>query len=481
MNPGKIIDPPGMDDRTLFRFPPGYETVSLEPAFDWSAWNVQNDPATETVTEPGTGGDTTGGFAKAVEMCNNNGHCRKFDAGTMCPSYRVTRDEQHLTRGRANTLRLALSGRLGPDALTGEAVREAPDLCVGCKGCRRDCPTGVDMAKMKFEVQAQRRARHGLGLRDRVIARLPDYAALASRLPWLLNMRDRLPGVARMSERLVGLSARRSLPAWRRDTFWKEAPGLGLASRAQTLAADKAVVLFIDTFNGYFETENALAAVRLLRAAGYTVHAARAENGRRLCCGRTYMAAGMADEARDNARELLDALLPFAGQGIAIVGLEPSCLLSLRDEILVMGFGDSAQTVAANAFLLEEFLAREAADGRFAPSLRAATRPLKVHGHCHQKAFAAMSPVLEVLKLIPGADPKLIESSCCGMAGAFGYEAAHYEVSMKMAELDLLPAVRDAPDALIVADGTSCRHQIADGAGREALHVARVLADHLSG
>ena len=479
LNPGKIIDPPKMDDARLFRFPPSYRTIALKPVFDWSAWDVQADPVTERTTAPGTGGDTTGGFAKAVEMCNNNGHCRKFDAGTMCPSYRVTRDEQHLTRGRANTLRLAVSGQLGPDALTGDAVKEALDLCVGCKGCKRDCPTGVDMAKMKFEVQAQRRKRFGVSLKDRLIAHLPDYAKLASRLPWLFNLRDTVPGLAALSERLLGLSARRSLPKWRGDTFWSGAASLKLATREQALAADKAVVLFVDTFNGFFETENAVAAVRVLQAAGYTVHAAKGAGGANLCCGRTYLAAGMADEGRAKAGELLDAMLPFAQKGIAIVGLEPSCLLSLRDEMLVMGFGDKAETVSAHALLLEEFLAREAGAGRFAPRLRAASRPIKVHGHCHQKAFAAVQPVLDVLKLIPEAKPELIESSCCGMAGSFGYEAAHHDVSMKMAELSLLPAVRSAPDALIVADGTSCRHQIADGTGREALHVARVLADHL--
>ncbi len=479
MNPGKIIDPPKMDDSTLFRFPPSYKTITLKPVFDWSAWDVQNDPVTETTTAPGSGGDTTGGFAKAVEMCNNNGHCRKFDAGTMCPSYRVTRDEQHLTRGRANTLRLAVSGQLGPDALTGDDVKAALDLCVGCKGCRRDCPTGVDMAKMKFEVQAQRRKRFGVSLKDRLIAHLPDYAGLASRLPWLFNLRDTIPGLAALSEKVLGLSARRSLPKWRGDTFWRNARSLRLASRDEVLAADKGVVLFVDTFNGFLESENAIAAVRVLQAAGYAVHAAKGQGGDNLCCGRTYLAAGMAEEGRAKAGALLDAMLPFAKKGIAIVGLEPSCLLSLRDETLVMGFGDAARVVSAQALLFEEFLVRESAAGRFAPKLRPAARPIKVHGHCHQKAFAAVQPVMDILKLIPEAKPELIESSCCGMAGSFGYEAAHYDVSMKMAELSLLPAVRAAPDALIVADGTSCRHQIADGAGREALHVARVLADHL--
>jgi FAD/FMN-containing dehydrogenase/Fe-S oxidoreductase len=481
MNPGKIIDPPKMDDSSLFRFAPGYRTIALTPAFDWSPWNVQNDPATEAITAPGSGGDSTGGLAKAVEMCNNNGHCRKFDAGTMCPSYRVTRDEQHVTRGRANTLRLALSGQLGADALTGDAVRDALDLCVGCKGCKRDCPTGVDMARMKLEVLAQRRLRHGLTLKQRLVAHLPAYAALASRLPWLFNLRDRLPLLKTLSERWLGLSAQRTLPRFRRDTFWRAAPSLKLATRAELLEATKPVVLFVDTFNGHLESENAVAAVRVLQAAGYAVHAARSERDEALCCGRTYLAAGMADEAKARARQLVAALLPLARRGIPIVGLEPSCLLTLRDEVLAMGLGADAQTVAGQALMLEEFLAREARAGRFKPAWRPAQRKILVHGHCHQKAFGTAPAVLEVLRLIPDAQPALIESSCCGMAGSFGYEAAHHAVSMQMAELSLLPAVRAAPDALIVADGTSCRHQIADGAGREARPLARVLADHLAG
>ena len=482
LNPGKIIDPPKMDDASLFRFPPGYRTIPLKPVFDWSAWNVQNDPVTERTTAPGSGGDNTGGLAKAVEMCNNNGHCRKFDAGTMCPSYRVTRDEQHLTRGRANTLRLALSGQI-EGGFTSDAVKDALDLCVGCKGCRRDCPTGVDMAKMKLEFAAQRTARHGLSLKDRLIARLPDYAAAASRVPWLLNLRNRLPGLADIGERWLGLSARRSLPRWRRDTFAAAAPALELATREQVLAAaerdGRGVVLLVDTFNGHFETENAGDAVRVLQAAGYAVHVATRPGGGALCCGRTLLGAGLADAARARAQELIDAFEPFVDAGLSVVGLEPSCLLTLRDEFLVMGLGERATRLSARAWLLEEFLAGEAAAGRFAPALRPASRPIQVHGHCHQKAFGAMPSVVDVLRLIPGADVSVIESSCCGMAGTFGYEAAHHAVSMQMAELSLLPAVRAAPDAIIVADGTSCRHQIGDGAGREALHVARVLAAHL--
>ena len=479
MNPGKIVDPPKMDDARLFRYAPGYRTIAIRPALDWSAWNVQTDPATEISTPPGSGGDAAHGLAKAVEMCNNNGHCRKFDAGTMCPSYRVTRDEKHVTRGRANTLRLALSGQLGADeGLGGDAVHAALDLCVGCKGCRRDCPTGVDMARMKIEHQAQRATLHGLSLKNRLMGRLPDYAALAARLPWLFNLRDRLPGAARLSEKWLGLSARRRLPQWRSDPFWTVMDSLGLATREQTLAASKPVVLFVDTFNASFETENAVAAVRVLKAGGYTVHVTHKDAGH-YCCGRTHLAAGEIDAAKVKARELIAAVLPFAQRGIAIVGLEPSCLLTMRDEMLVMGFGADATLLAQHALLFEEFLAREARAGRLDLKLQPIAQPIKVHGHCHQKAFDAVSPLLEVLRLIPGAKPELIESSCCGMAGSFGYEAEHYDISMQMAELSLLPAIRSAPDALIVADGTSCRHQIADGAGREALHVARVLADRL--
>jgi len=386
--------------------------------------------------------------------------------------------QRPLTRGRANTLRLALSGQLGPDAFTSPAMHAAMDLCVGCKGCKRDCPTGVDMAKMKLEFLAHYKRRHGHSLRDRLVAHLPAYAHAASRVPWLLNLRNSLPGAAWLGEKLLGFSARRSLPRWRADTFWRARAGFGFASAeatlAQAAAGGRAALLFVDTFNGSFETGNALAAARVLQAAGYTVHTLAKDNGHH-CCGRTYLASGMAEQARERAGELLDALLPFAQAGVGIVGLEPSCLLTLRDETLAMGFGAKAQTVAAQAWLFEEFIAREARAGRFALKLRPAPAPLLVHGHCHQKAFGAIAPVLEVLRLIPGAAPELIESSCCGMAGSFGYEAAHHEVSMQMAEAALLPAVRARPEAIVVADGTSCRHQIADGTQREAVHVARLL------
>lgn len=492
MNPGKIVCGTKMDDAALFRYKPGYRTQALQTALDWSAWNVQADPLTGQTGAPGSGEDPAGGFAKAVEMCNNNGHCRKFDAGTMCPSYRVTRDEQHLTRGRANTLRLALSGQLGEDGLTSDEMRATLDLCVSCKGCKRDCPTGVDMARMKIEFLHHWQKKHGLKLKDRLIATLPQWAPWAARLPMPFNLRDALPGAAALSEKWLGLSAKRSLPAWRRDTFLRTfLSGAEAAACADERQPD--AVLFADTFNNYFEPENARAALAVLQAAGYRVQiaqaaAADAQRQRPLCCGRTYLAAGLVDRAKMEARRVVAALQPFAARGIPIVGLEPSCLLTLRDEFLTMGLGKQAQTLADNAFLFEEFLAREHGARRLKLALRALPeKTALLHGHCHQKAFDALRPVQTVLGLIPELKVELVESSCCGMAGGFGYEAAHYEVSMQMAELSLLPAVRRAgPAALIVADGTSCRHQIADGTrsqaqpGRHAVHAARVLARALA-
>jgi Fe-S oxidoreductase len=392
----------------------------------------------------------------------------------MCPSYRATRDEQHVTRGRANTLRLAISGQLGRDALVSEAMRETMALCVSCKGCKRECPTGVDMARMKIEFMHQYRKQHAPRLRERLIAWLPRYAPLAARLPWLFNLRDRIPGVAWLSERLLGLSAARQLPQWRADYFGSRAHD---APRADGAAGE--VVLWVDTFNTWFEPENARAALAVLQAAGYRVHLARPlDGGRPLCCGRTFLAAGLAGQAREEVQRLVDVLTPFAARGVPIVGLEPSCLLSLRDEIPALVPGEATRAIANQALLFEEFLAREHTAGRLKLTLKnLAGQRVLLHGHCHQKAFGLMSTVQQTLRLVPGLDVQTIESGCCGMAGAFGYEAEHHAVSMRMGEMDLLPAVRTAAaQTWVVADGTSCRSQIRDGAQRDALHVARVLA-----
>ncbi len=455
LNPGKIVRPPRMDDRSLFRYMPGYAPRPLAPVLDWSPW-----------------GDLLG----AVEMCNNNGACRKTAPDVMCPSYRVTRDERDTTRGRANTLRLALTGQLGPDALQSDDMYETLELCVSCKACRRECPTGVDMARMKVEVLHQRHRRYGVSPEERLVGYLPRYAPWAARLAALANLRNRSPWLARLAERWLGLAARRSLPAWRRDQFHRGRRGDRREGRDER--PGKRVVLWVDTFNDYFEPENAHAALRVLETAGYDVVVPQpADGGRPICCGRTFLSAGLVEEAREEARRVVETLRPYVERGVPVVGLEPSCLLTVRDEYAAMLSDPWVPRLVERALLLEEFLAQEASRG--ALQLPLAPQPGRralVHGHCHQKAFGVMPAVEWALRLVPGIEVETIESSCCGMAGAFGYAARHYDVSMRMAELSLLPVVRAAaPDTWIVADGTSCRHQIKDGAGREAVHVVRVL------
>jgi Fe-S oxidoreductase len=407
-------------------------------------------------------------------MCNNNGACRALAGGVMCPSYRVTRDERDVTRGRANTLRLAITGQLGPDALTSQQMAETLKLCVSCKACRRECPTGVDMARMKVEVLRARAQRFGLSLHDRLVGYLPRYATYAARLPWFFNLRDRLPGAATLSEWVVQFSARRPLPKWRSDYFRQDK--LPSASTGQPTGRE--VVVFADTFNRYFEPENVDAAIAVLAAGGYKVNfAAPTDGARPLCCGRTFLAVGKTNEARREAERTLAALAPYLARGLPVIGLEPSCLFTFRDEIPALIKSDAAQQAASQAVLLEEFLASEAAAGKLDIKFTAGSRRVLLHGHCHQKSFGAMKAVETVLRLVPDLDLTTIESSCCGMAGAFGYDAETIEISRAMGELSLLPRVREAAgDAIIVADGTSCRQQIRDGTGRHAMHVARVLA-----
>ena len=457
LNPGKIVRPLRMDDRSLMRFDEDYRvTEPVTPALDWS---------------------DRGGFGGAVEMCNNNGTCRKLAGGGMCPSYRVTRDEQHLTRGRANTLRLAISGQLGPGAFTSSQMKDSMALCVGCKACRHECPTGVDMARMKTEVLHHYHAQHGLPLRDRLVAYLPRYAPYVAPLRGLANLRDRLPGLAQISERLLGLSARRPLPTWRAP--WQA----GKAARVADVVGDGLdLILFADTFNRYFEPENLTAAMQVLSQAGYRLHHVAAPDRRPLCCGRTFLSAGLTDAARAEAMRTALALAPFVARGARIVGLEPSCLLTLRDEYLALLPRTLARQIADAAFLAEEVLAADLASGKVSLPLRnLGPRTAHLHGHCHQKALGGFDAAATVLAHVPGLAVRRIESGCCGMAGAFGHQAETYETSVAMGELALLPAVRAAdPADLIVADGTSCRKQIHDLVARPAQHVIRVLRDALA-
>ncbi|MFT6225602.1 MAG: FAD/FMN-containing dehydrogenase/Fe-S oxidoreductase [Paracoccaceae bacterium] len=450
-NPGKIVSPPKMDDRRLFRYGPDYGEATLETQLDWSAF---------------TGGG--GGFQGAVEMCNNNGACRKLKGGVMCPSFRVTRKEKDLTRGRANTLRLAISGQLGPDAFASDEMAETMKLCVSCKGCKRECPTGVDMARMKIEVLSARAKKNGISLHDRLVGYLPHYAVWASRVPFLMNLRNRLPFVAKALEKATGFTASRDLPEWSTRPF-KD-------SEVRNTAAPQAV-LFVDSFNRYFEPENLRAAVRVLRAAGVALDVVKAtDGGRPLCCGRTFLSAGLVDQAKAEAQRLVDALAPYAERGVPVIGLEPSCLLTLRDEIPALLPGPQTALLAKHAVMFEEYISNQADNPAFDLALKSPAAKIVLHGHCHQKAMGVMPAIEQTLALLPDTEVEKIETSCCGMAGAFGYGVDTVATSLKMGELDLLPAVRAADkDALIVADGTSCRHQIMDNTHRKPVHVARVL------
>jgi FAD/FMN-containing dehydrogenase/Fe-S oxidoreductase len=441
LNPNRIVHPPRMDDRSLLRYHEGYAAdAAITPAMDWSAW-------------PGP----QGGLLGAVEMCNNNGTCRKFDAGTMCPSYRATRDEQHVTRGRANTLRLALTGQI-PGGLASDEVAEALALCVGCKGCKRECPTGVDMAKMKVEATAARNAARGVALKDRLVATMPRWAPFAAMFAPFVNWPAMIPG----AKGLLGF-ADRPLPRFRRDAFhdWECREPDGRPGE---------VILLPDLFNRYFEPDNIRAALRVLRAAGADPAVARPLRGTRpLDDGRTYLAAGMVDEARTEARHTLDVLSRWESP---VLGLEPSCLMTLRDEFLALLPGEAAEKLASRAKLVSEWIAETK------PTL--ALKPIKgeahIHGHCHQKAFGAFPAAVAMLTRIPGMKVVPITSSCCGMAGSFGYEAKNMPVSKAMAELALLPHIRKlTPAQFVIADGTSCRHQIGDLAAREAIHSIRLL------
>ena len=489
MNPGKIVAAPRMDDRELFRYGPLYRETALPVAMDWSE---------------------RGGFTRAVEACNNNGACRKMDPGVMCPSYRVTREEADTTRGRANVLRLALTGQLGPEGLMAEEVADVLDLCVGCKACKRECPAGVDMAAMKAEVLHHRNRQRGAPLRERLFASLPRVAPIAARAGALLNLRNRSRALGWLGERALGIAAAQRLPEWAPNPFRDEeleappgatddpasAPSAASASFATSpdtdgilsiddpkevagFASHPLLVLFVDTFSRYFDGHVPRAAMQVLRQLGFhpVAPCPHSTRGRPLCCGRTYIGAGLLEHARVELRRTLAALAPLARQGLPIVGLEPSCLLTLRDEALALCPGDDARAVADRAVLIDEFLAAEVAG----PSPRAATPPptTHIHGHCHQKAAGTASATADALRSLTGASATLIESSCCGMAGSFGYTARHLRTSRAMGELGLFPALRAAgPDDIVIANGFSCRAQIRAGTGRRARHLVEVLAQH---
>jgi Fe-S oxidoreductase len=394
----------------------------------------------------------------------------------MCPSYRATRQEKHLTRGRANSLRLALSGQLGEEAFTSKKMHESMQLCVSCKGCRRECPTGVDMAKMKIEFLHHYHSRHGVPARERLIAELPRYAPWLSRVSGLANLRNHSRLLKNLGHRVLGLSPKRQLPHWAAHPFSDTGSKVGENRNGE-------LVLFADTFNRYFDPDVLRAAVRVLVQAGYRVHlpSARGREARPLCCGRTYLASGMIQKAKDEAQRTLDALQPYLEAGMPVVGLEPSCLFTFKDEFPSLLPGETTTRLADQAQMFEQFLLGDGYEGfsqlEWVP---APAQKVFVHGHCHQKAFNAHGAVYQLMAEAPGLTVEAIPSGCCGMAGAFGYQSETQEVSAQMAELDLAPAVRNTdPADWLVADGFSCRHQIKDLAQRDARHAAQLLAGML--
>ncbi|MCG3177734.1 MAG: hypothetical protein BIFFINMI_00053 [Phycisphaerae bacterium] len=464
LNPGNIVDPPSMKDN--LRLGAGFTLPVVQTGFDYT---------------------DQGGFGEAVTMCNGQGLCRKTLTGTMCPSYMVTLDEQHSTRGRANALREMLSGRVDVGSWDSDRLAEVFDLCLGCKGCLGECPSNVDVARLRAEFLYQRykltggppRGIRALGHVERANRLGSMFAPLSN---WVMSVR--------LFRRLLGppgLDSRRSMPPWRRNTllrWWKKRAG-SRSTRPSALSTQhsalprRQVVLFPDCFVTYNEPEVGQATVAVLEAAGYEVIM-----GPSVCCGRALISQGMLDEARDTQGRLLDAYAPLLNAELPILGVEPSCITTFRDELLALHPNDErAKKLARHSFMIEEFLVAEADAGRLTLPLADATGPILLHGHCQAKALVGTAPTEKMLRLIPGAKVSVVDSGCCGMAGSFGYKKGHYEISMAIGERVLFPAVRQAvaesAASLVAAPGTSCRHQIHDGTGNHARHPVQILADHL--
>ena len=449
-NPGKIVDTPPLT--TNLRYGTGYRTPNPETFFDYTAH---------------------GGLGRAVEMCSGVGACRKTLAGTMCPSYMATRDEAHTTRGRANALRLAMAGHLDGDDLGDRGVYDVLDLCLECRACKTECPVGVDMARFKSEFLAGYWSRHGTPARARVLGHIRGLSAWGSRLAPLVNRSLGLGWVRRLNERLLGIDRRRPLPRWTSRTLasrWRDRPAAEGAPR---------VVLFNDTFTNYYHPEIGTAAADLLEATGHGVTI-----GPSACCGRPLISQGLLTVARERAADVTRRLHREAVAGTPIVVLEPSCLSALRDDVPALLRGalqQDAQQVADACVSFEAFLEDALASGRAELTLQDGPTQVVLHGHCHQRSLGLVAPAQALLARIPGAKVTELDAGCCGMAGSFGYAREHFDVSRQLAERRLLPAARALePGGVLVAAGTSCRHQVHDFTGVRASHPAELLRSLLA-
>lgn len=441
LNPGKIVDAPPLTEN--LRFGAGYVTPKPTTWFDYSEY---------------------GGMGGAVEMCSGVGACRKRLSGTMCPSFMVTSDEAHTTRGRANALRLAMNGKLGEAKLGDEDVLKVLDLCLECRACKAECPVGVDVARLKSEFLAGYWSRHGTPLGARVLGHVDRLARWGSRFSDLANWIQQSGPAKGMGEKILGIDRRRSLPPWRRDTFERR-----IAARARHQPTDgKTVALFSDTFTNHCDPEIGVAAMEVLERGGYEVRVVHPG-----CCGRALISQGLLAEAKAYSVRIVAGLFPLAERGEKILFCEPSCLSAVKEDAPYLLRGDEqrrARIVADACQLFEEFAST------LDLALRAVRGRILLHGHCHQKSMGMLPATMALLARIPAATVVDLDSGCCGMAGSFGYHREHFEVSRAIANLRLLPAVRQmAVDDVLVAPGTSCRHQIHDFGNTQAVHPAVLI------
>lgn len=445
---------PGVINVGPLRYGPDYRTIEVRPLLDWSA---------------------DGGLARAVEMCNGSADCRKLKAGVMCPSFQATREELHSTRGRANLLRAALSGQLPAEEWTGDAVYQALDLCLGCKACKVECPSSVDMAKIKTEFLAQRYAQWGTPLRAWLFGHIHALNRLAAPLAPLANRVLLTRPARRALGRVLDLHPARPLPPLARPTFPAWFARRERKQREQVRARGE-VALFPDTFMTFNYPQIGIAAVRVLEAAECRVRLAP-----RVCCGRPMLSQGLVKDARRNARRNVELLYPLAAQGLPILVCEPSCTAAFQEEYFALLPDDPrVEVVARQVWQIDDWLAEQLAEGLTLP-LRPSPQKVLFHGHCHQKALRGTAGSLTVLQAVPGQQVSQIGAGCCGMAGAFGYTADHYAISEAIARDRLLPAIEATPEALICADGASCRQQIEHFSGRPVHHVMEILAAALVG